>query len=468
MRKGLLPIILLIFFRAGAQLPYTQSQFPVYLSDSNLVYAIGTGYAGNPDTLLLDIYKPAADANCLRPLLIMVHGGAWTGGSKRDASIVFIAREMASKGYVVATINYRLGMHKASNYSMYWACNNSVSAPCVYVADSHEVHRAIYRGMQDTRTAIRFMKARAAIDSTDVNNTFLAGESAGGFNVLAAAFMQDENQKPSSCYALPDAPAPDPDLLFCNPSGYSLSRPDLGSIGGKVQDTLQNSSVKGVASFYGALIDTSLLGAAITKPAVYLFHQGSDVVVHYNTGSILGRINAECFAPTSICQPYPHMPQAYGGEAIRQKLLSMGSAAPLFQAEILYNYSYGNDCFANGHSIDNLTLRSMQMASLFSVVIDLSGNDPANNCNLISVEEIADNEVMIYPNPVHRTFQIKAKRSLNIQELFIMDFSGRSWPCRLSGEKEFQVLIPESLNPGLYFLKIIQGKMVVIKKILVQ
>jgi acetyl esterase/lipase len=460
-------IFLLFFIHADGQAPYTQSLFPVYVSDTNLVYKVDTGFAGNADTLEMDIYKPLGDGNCLRPLLILVHGGSWTGGSKNDGSIVSIAGQMAAKGYVVATINYRLGMHKTSNYSMYWACNNSISAPCVYVADSAEVIRAIYRGMQDTRAAIRFMKSRASVDSTDTDNTFLAGESAGAFNVLSAGFMTHESQKPAACYSLADAPAPDPDLVFCNPPGYSLSRPDMGSIEGMISDSLQNSSVKGVASFYGAMIDTSLLSFQGQKPAVYLFHQGSDVVVHYQSARILERINVECYAPSSICQPYPHMPTAYGGEAIRQKLVDMGSAAPLFQADIIYNFNYGNDCFANGHSIDNLSLRTTQMANLFSTVILSSGNDPSVNCQITGSGRHRMEAEIVYPNPARNYINIKTGLLIPGSVFRLIDLSGREMSIQYSAQPDPVITFKENVVPGIYFLQMISDERVLTKKIMI-
>ena len=57
----------------------------------------------------------------------------------------------------------------------------------MYPADTAEVYRALYRAMQDTKTAMRFLKARSAQDSTNRDAVYIVGESAGAFTALQAA-----------------------------------------------------------------------------------------------------------------------------------------------------------------------------------------------------------------------------------------------------------------------------------------
>jgi acetyl esterase/lipase len=66
-----------------AQLPYALNQY-AYDSLINVSYGQDIDYAGNPVDLVLDIYKPKLDSNCLRPIVVLVHGGAWFAGSKED------------------------------------------------------------------------------------------------------------------------------------------------------------------------------------------------------------------------------------------------------------------------------------------------------------------------------------------------------------------------------------------------
>lgn len=69
---------------------------------------LGAGAAHADVAQTYDLYLPApvgkikADA----PFFLFVHGGAWSAGSKRDAAMLHA--EMASKGFVVVSMNYQL------------------------------------------------------------------------------------------------------------------------------------------------------------------------------------------------------------------------------------------------------------------------------------------------------------------------------------------------------------------------
>lgn len=401
--KHLLPVSLFVFVFsvAHAQRPYT---LPVYPYDSTLdvLYGIDTAYNGAPYPLDYSAYRPVGDSNCLRPVIVLIHGGAWVAGDKSDPDLVYFAREFARRGWFAVTANYRMGNHKTDNYSMYPFCNPSLAAPCAYISDSSEVIRANYRAQQDIKGLIRFLALRQAQDSTDLQNVFLLGESAGGFIALATAFLDRSSEKPADCGSLPAAPAPDADMnqYGCSASGSGLSRPDLGSIDGDLHLVAPGYRIRGVASIFGGVLDTSVFLQSGAVPRVYLFHQGSDVVVHYDKGRLLGRISYECFAPNNICQPFYHYPVAYGGEAIRRQFVQAGVSAPVYRAEIVNNFEYLNDCFDNGHSVDNIAQRTAEVADFFSQGIDTSFNHTGWSCQAIGVAESPiKGRVDLFPNP---------------------------------------------------------------------
>ena len=252
------------------------------------------------------------------------------------------------------------------------------------------------------------------------------------------------------------------------PTGYSLSRPDLGSVEGDLHVGNMNSTINGVANFYGWMLDPTLINSAPRKPAMYLFHQGSDVVVDYIYNRVLGRINWECFAPTNVCQPYGEVPFAYGSEGMRRYLDSLGAQAPLFDADIVYNYNYMNDCFANGHSIDNLSLRTMHMAELFSIVIDSSGNIPPMSCSLISVPELLAENFIVYPNPAQSKVYVKHPVALEIEQIVIMDIRGRKIGAYALNSADNTFDIPGYIINGIYFIELKCKEGVIIKKIIIQ
>lgn len=451
--------LLLVFcFQKGAfaQLPYSNNLF-AYDSLIDVSYGQATDYAGNQVDLLLDIYKPKMDSNCLRPVIVLVHGGAWIAGSKEDINMVLMSREFAKKGWVVANINYRLGNHKAANYTMYALCNNSISAPCGYISDSAEVFRANYRAMQDAKGAIRFMKNRNILDSSDVNNVFIAGESAGAIISYATAFTDQVSEKSSFCYALNDAPTPDADLnnFGCIPTNNDLTRPDLGSIEGNLNIGNFDASVKGIGSFYGATFDLSIINQLADTPCVYLFHQGADVVVNYTYGRLLGRTSWECYAQTNLCQTYFFYPHSFGNESLKQYYISLGNAAPVYQADIVYNYEYLNNCFSNGHSIDNFYLRVQNMTNLFANKIALSANNPLSNCNINQINAAQNLQpiISLYPNPASHQINLKVMPNMVSSTYKLYDYTGRLINTQLI-DSENMVVDVHDLNDGLYFISV--------------
>ncbi len=454
-------IILLLCFITTisfGQLPYTENLYATSV-EHDVIYGQSINYAGQSEILELDLYKPIGDTNCTRPCLILVHGGSWVAGSKSDPNIVNIAQHFAEKGWVVAAINYRLGTHKIGGYDMYALCNDVISAPCGYIADSAEIYRANYRGQQDAKGAIRFMKNRSELDSIDVNNVFIAGESAGGFVAYAATFMNTNSEKPTFCNAISDAPNPDPDLVSCLPVGYSLARPDLGDVQGELNLGGHDASVQGVGNMYGAMLNFDMLVDETDWPVIYQFHQGSDVVVNYEYGRVLGRMDWECYAQTNICQTYARYPRAYGSKGIESYFLGLADS-PQRVTEIVENYEYLNDCFDNGHSIDNWITRSNSMADLFAIRIDENGNTPNDGPCFMGISS-DDLNVDVFPNPSNGTVQLSYTGN-QIATVYVYSSQGDIvYEQNFSGQSTIQ------LTPGIYFLKIYVYDSVLTKKLVV-
>lgn len=62
---------------------------------------------GLDDAQKYDVYLPENRANA--PIIIMVHGGAWTGGDKQDDNVAQAkAGYFVARGYIFVSLNYRL------------------------------------------------------------------------------------------------------------------------------------------------------------------------------------------------------------------------------------------------------------------------------------------------------------------------------------------------------------------------
>ena len=56
----------------------------------------------------MDIYTPDGDTERNRPLILYMHGGTFYAGSKSNTDCIDFCKSMAKRGYVTASLNYRL------------------------------------------------------------------------------------------------------------------------------------------------------------------------------------------------------------------------------------------------------------------------------------------------------------------------------------------------------------------------
>jgi len=140
------------------------------LIQRDIVYANHYNYYTNEqEDLKLDIYTPQnATAH---PLVVLAHGGGFRGGDKR----VFLATAtyLASQGYIVASMTYRLGWQE-----------NLTSGDCQ--GEKKDLVRAWYNAMQDMSTALNYLVNTYEV--VDTQNIFIGGSSAGASIGMALAY----------------------------------------------------------------------------------------------------------------------------------------------------------------------------------------------------------------------------------------------------------------------------------------
>lgn len=259
-------------------------------SELRIPYGTARSFNGGTDSLFIDIYKPVGDQRFPRPVILFVHGGGFSGGNYKDLTNQAI--DFASRGYVAATATYRLGFFRPQAPNSY-----------PYALDKAEPERAAYRAMQDIKGAVRYLKGRYQQDSSDTENVFLAGFSAGAITCLAVAYTQDAGFKLSSCDSISS-------VVF---QGNTYKRPDLGDVQGSLHLNGQNSRVKGVLNYFGGVWDTTVLSA--NGPAVFSYHQLNDPVV-----------------PSGVNRPYfgiglgisDNYPMIWGSITLDKKLRALG------------------------------------------------------------------------------------------------------------------------------------------------
>ena len=184
--------------------------------------------------LTMDLYLPEDGGQASRPLLVLVHGGAFVVGDKASLGFPEWGRYFAGLGYVVASVNYRMGFHLIKK----------------------SVARAGYRAVQDVNAAI----VRILHDSDENNyrvdpeRVFVAGTSAGGITALNTAFMREDIHIP-------------------------VDARDEGSLRAVNAHIDTSFSIRAVGNMWGAVENLSILDG--TETAILSIHNTGDPVVPF-------------------------------------------------------------------------------------------------------------------------------------------------------------------------------------------
>ena len=195
-----------------AQKRYKENIFTTIDSISDIQYGTAMNIKGEKENLLLDIITPPqSDTNKKRPLLIFIHGGGFKNNTKKGKFNSLLCTSFAKRGYVTASIEYRLGIENTGA--------------------NEDYHAALYRAQQDGKAAIRFFKRYAEKYGIDSAQIFLTGSSAGSKTALAIAYM-DENEIPKD-----------------------IDQKRWGALEGNSGNEGYSSKVKGVINNWGAIID---------------------------------------------------------------------------------------------------------------------------------------------------------------------------------------------------------------------
>ena len=143
--------------RAGGTGDLQMPEDSAHTEHLNIRYAEIEGV--DPNFLSLDLYVPKTDSTVIkRPVVIMIHGGGWRRGDKAGPPILGAKlRHFVGKGYIYASINYRL-------------------SPEMPIQDGiqHPIHA------QDCAKAIAWIHDHVAEYGGDPSQLHLMGHSAGG------------------------------------------------------------------------------------------------------------------------------------------------------------------------------------------------------------------------------------------------------------------------------------------------
>jgi len=190
--------------------------------------------------LKLDVYYPKTDLFKNRPLVMLIHGGAFYIGSKESACEVALATSLAKRGYLVASIDYRLG----------------------FKLTPADIELSAYRAIQDANAALRFLAHNAKGLGIDPNQVYIGGTSAGAVASLNTAFMKND-ERPER-------------IVEANLDGK------LGKIEESGNKYTETFNIKAVVNMWGAVSDVNIIDRDENIPVLSIHGTADDIVPFEN------------------------------------------------------------------------------------------------------------------------------------------------------------------------------------------
>lgn len=166
-------------------------------------------YGSDPDWNTLDVYRPKNKKGEILPVIVIVHGGGWVYGTTKTYQ--FYGMYLAQQGFAVVSYNYRL-------------------------APEHKYPASF----EDSAAVMRWIYENAAEYGLDVNNIFLAGDSAGG---MMACIITSIVTDPEYAALYPTVHFPAgfrPNALLLNCGSYKLFKEDRSFLSGTDGDLIHD------------------------------------------------------------------------------------------------------------------------------------------------------------------------------------------------------------------------------------
>ncbi|MBE7640941.1 carboxylesterase family protein [Salegentibacter sp. BLCTC] len=167
MKNLFISALLLLSFSVSAQERFINDSFELKTKETR-TYAIK-----NSEELKLDIYQPEKDTMQQRPVIIFMHGGGFSGGSRTNPAEVKFAENAAKKGYVAVQISYRL-TRKGQSFGCDYKASGKIET--------------FKLAAEDFMDAVDFMIKNKQEFNIDTSKVIVGGSSAGAEAVLNAVY----------------------------------------------------------------------------------------------------------------------------------------------------------------------------------------------------------------------------------------------------------------------------------------
>lgn len=368
---------------------------------TDITYGGNTNVLGEFQSLEMDVYQPFGDDEEQRALIFFAHGGSFVVGDKSDLEEV--AKQYARLGYVVASIEYRLGFTE----SIFTDLPDSVDATA-----------AVIRGVHDMKAAMRWFIKDATIESNqfkiDIDKIFIAGFSAGGFIVNQLAYLDEESEWP----------------VF----GSEYPGLEGGIPGNSGNPGFEENFVAGL-NVAGAIGDTSWIKTD-DEPLIS-FHGTADDVVPFGHDVLTVDL---VFLQVEIGY-------VYGSSTIHQRLENLGN----LNCFTAYEGQGHVPESSNPFYADTTFTKTRNFFASFLCNQDI-------NCNYeelvttVNAYDISENVYRVYPNPFSDQLSVASNNTEPVS-LKIYDLSGRLH-LQMNNFIADNPLLLGDLEKGVYLIKI--------------
>ena len=300
------------------------------ISKVSVVYSDTYDWSPSNPGLEMDIYTPSNDTVNNRPLLIFAHGGVYIEGDKNSNTMVTLCEEFAKRGYVTASIRYRL-----------------TNLQSLLSANSYNIFsQTVVNSISDMKSAVRYFRKDVAENNNtfgiNPNLIFVGGYSAGA---VTAAHLS----------VIDEGEVPDEFLPFFDESG---------GIEGNSGNLGFSSEVSGAILLAGAINTTNFLDE--NDPPIVSVHSTDDNTIDYECASPLGNLGISLLDLPVLC----------GSGKIHDELDNIGILNDL------YTFSFG------GHSAPIINLEGTVIPFISDFLFNLicqSSNIDVEELPLFSV-----------------------------------------------------------------------------------